>query len=72
MPIADKEILDAMEAALALLGTANGASLRGDAVLHAARKLLAGLILHLNGAADFCIDEHFDIFGSDTDPSTLQ
>lgn len=72
MPLSDKEILNAMEAAIVLLGTADGASMRGDAVLHAARKLLAGLILHLNGTIDFCIDEHLDVLGPDTDPSTLQ
>lgn len=72
MPLSDKEVLDAIEAALTLLGTSNGASIRGDAVLHAARKILAGLILHLNGTADFRIDNHLDIFGPGGDWSTLQ
>jgi hypothetical protein len=57
----DQEVAGVMESALTLLGTANGATLRGDAVLRAARKNLAALILYLNGAAQPDLDEQFDI-----------
>jgi len=61
-----------IETALTQLGTANGATLRGDAVLRAARKNLAALILYLNGAAQPNSDELLDIIGTRADPSTLQ
>jgi hypothetical protein len=68
----DEKVADLIGSALILLGTVNGATLRGDAVLRAARKNLAALILYLNGAVQPGLDEQLDTIEPLTDPSTLQ
>lgn len=70
--LTDQEVLDVMESALTLLGTATGTSLRGDSILQAARKNLAALILQLNGAAGPDMYDQLDTIEQDPDPSTLQ
>lgn len=70
--LSDQEVMDVMESALTLLGTATGTSLRGDSVLQAARKKLAALILQLNGAAGSDVYDQLEIVEQDPDPSTLQ
>lgn len=70
--LSDREVMDVMESALTLLGTATGTSLRGDSVLQAARKKLAALILQLNGAAGSDVYDQLEIVEQDPDPSTLQ
>lgn len=71
--LSDQEVLDVMESALTLLGTANGTTLHGDAILHAARKNLATLILQLEGAAGLDMYEQLEtVEQDDPDSSTLQ
>lgn len=70
--LSDREVLDAMESALTLLGTANGATVRGDSVLQAARKNLATLIFQLSGAVGSDIYDQSGTRKSNSDPSTLQ
>lgn len=71
MPISDREILDVMEEALTLLGSSDGATVRGAAALQAARKHLTALILYLNGAAS-AVEDEINIAWSENDPTNLQ
>ena len=66
--LSDQEVLDVIESAIMLLGTANGTTLRGESTLQAARKTLTALMLQLGSGSD----RHDQLKMVDPDPSTLQ